>query len=82
MHCHDLTNRDVTIDETIRAFENHCALLRAEHDRMVKLIEHMRATKSENFPTGSTAKLPYPPNQEALGAADDTGAFGEQEKAA
>lgn len=81
MHCHDLTNRDVTIDETIRAFENHCALLVAEHDRMAKLIEHMRACKSENFPTGSVVR-PHPPNQQVLGAADDTGAFGEQEKAA
>lgn len=81
MHCHDLTNRDVTIDETIRAFENHCALLVAEHERMQKAIETLRSCKSENFPTGSTVK-PHPANQEALGVADDPGAFRAPKEAA
>jgi hypothetical protein len=58
MHCDDLTARDVTLDETIRALENHCELLRADHDRTTKLIEHMKACKSANFPTGSVVEPP------------------------
>lgn len=81
MHCNDIVSIDVTLSETIRALEIHCELLRAAHDRHAKLIEQMKASQSANFPTGSTVHL-HPLNQQALGAADDTGAFGEQEKAA
>lgn len=80
MNCADLMARDVSLDEQVRFLECHCELLHAEHERTVKLIEHLKSARSDNFLRGSVVRH-HPANQQALGASDE-GAFGEQEKAA
>ena len=79
MHIHDLVSRDNYLTDFARFLDTFVGQLEGERERMVGLAALARSCHSANFPTGSTV---HPANQEVLGAADDPGAFGEQEKAA